>query len=89
MSDDKVRDQVEALSEDGTKETLVPFPYEEVVGLIEDLENKAQVMRKHNELVGKLQELVDEWENSRVVIRSGDDINIVEQIKNLISEYKL
>ena len=89
MSDDKVRNKVESIREDGTKGTLVPFPYEEVVSLIEELEKQAQVMRKHNELVGKLQEVVDNWENSRLVIKPGDDVLIIAQLKDLILEYKI
>jgi len=89
MSDDKARDKAEALREDGTKGTLVPFPYEEVLGLIEELEKQAQVMRKHNELVEKLQQLVDNWENRRTVIKPDDDVRLVAELKDLIMEYKL
>jgi hypothetical protein len=86
---DKAREKAEEMREDGTKGTLVPFPYEEVIGLIEELETQAQVMRKHNELIAKLQGLVDNWENSRVVIKPGDDVRLISQIKDLILEYKL
>lgn len=81
MSDDKVRDKVESIREDGTKGTLVPFPYEEVVSLIEELEKQAQVMRKHNELISKLQSLSE---------KSGSDVvQVMECLKELVEEYKI
>lgn len=73
---DKARKKAEEIREDGTKGTLVPFPYEKVIELIEE---HAQVMQKHNELIGKLQELTD----------NNLENEIITNIKDLIIEYKI
>jgi hypothetical protein len=57
----KAKKKAESIREDGTKGTLVPFPYEEVIGLIEELEDKVQALRRYNKLVKRLKELGLAW----------------------------